>query len=379
MQLRCIVVAAGLALLGVGAARAQDAPWAQYRGLSALEIPYANGSISATRLPEIWLRLHGSPPRRFGLDTGSTGIVVSAAHYAPGPGDVADGPGRLVYTSSGRILNGERYTTDVVIQRDGDVPFATARVQVLRVTGITCLEHARDCRPEQNPRDVAFMGVGFDRAAAQGSEASAPRNPFTSLVSLASGAPVSSVRPGYIVTRTAVHLGMTAEFAHDFAFVKLAPLPVSNGAASRPGMPEWSAAPMAVSVDGVMGDGTILMDTGINYMFLSPPAGTPLVPGMRAPMGTKIAVYLPDRRTPQPAFYAFTVGERSNPSQPEKVEVVGDRGVFVNTGRLFLEGFDYLYDAAGGYVGFGWNRRLGATSGGVTPGLSVAPVSARPE
>ena len=37
---------------------------------------------------------------------------------------IADGPGRLVYTSSGRILNGERYTTDVVIQRDGDVPFA---------------------------------------------------------------------------------------------------------------------------------------------------------------------------------------------------------------------------------------------------------------
>jgi hypothetical protein len=374
MQLRCIVVAAGLALLGVAAVRAQDAPWAQYRGLSALEIPYANGSISATRLPEIWLTLHGSPPRRFGMDTGSTGIVVSAAHYAPGPGDVADGPGRLVYNSSGRILNGERYTTDVVIQRDGDVPLATARVQVLRVTHVTCLERARDCRPQRNPDGVAFMGVGFDRDAAQGTEAGVARNPFTSLVSLASRAPLSSVRPGYVLTRTTVHLGMTAELTRDFAFVKLSP-----SALSRPGAPEWNAAPMAVSVDGVEGNGTILMDTGINYMFLSPPAGTPLVPGTRAPIGTKIAVYLPDRRTPQPAFYAFTVGERSNPSQPEKVEVVGDRGVFVNTGRLFLEGFDYLYDAAGGYVGYGWNRRLGATAGGVTPGLSVAPVSARPE
>ena len=37
-----------------------------------------------------------------------------------------------------------------------------------------------------------------------------------------------------------------------------------------------------------------------------------------------------------------------------------DRGVFVNSGRMFLEGFDYLYDAAGGYRG-------------VTPGLSYAP------
>jgi hypothetical protein len=33
-----------------------------------------------------------------------------------------------------------------------------------------------------------------------------PRNPFVSLVSLASGAPLSSVRPGYIVTREGVHL-----------------------------------------------------------------------------------------------------------------------------------------------------------------------------
>ena len=54
------------------------------------------------------------------------------------------------------------------------------------------------------------------------------------------------------------------------------------------------------------------------------------------------------------------------------VEVVRDRGVFVNTGRMFLEGFDYLYDALGGYVGYGWNRRLGSSQGGVTPGLSSA-------
>jgi hypothetical protein len=368
MQLRCILIAAMLALpAAADAVRAQDAPWAQYRGLIELEIPFANGPISAGYVPEVWLKLPGSAPRRFGRDTGSTGIVVAAEHYTPGPGDVATGPGRIVYNSSGRILTGMQYITDVVIQRDGSMPVATARVQVLRVTAIACLERARDCRPEQNPRDVALLGVGFDRDSAQGGAASVPRNPFTSLVSLASGAPLAAVRPGYMVTRTAVHLGITAEHTHDFAFVKLTP-----GAASRPGAPEWNAAPMAVSVDGVVGDGTILMDTGINYMFLSAPAGTPLEAGTRAPAGTKIAVYLPDRRSPQPAFYAFTVGERGNPLRPEKVEVVRDRGVFVNTGRMFLEGFDYLYDATGGYVGYGWNRRLSASHGGVTPGLFEA-------
>ena len=108
------------------------------------------------------------------------------------------------------------------------------------------------------------MGIGFDRDAAQGSTPGAPRNPFVNLTSLASGAPVSSVRPGYVITRTGVHLGMTPELTRDFAFVKLAPRTDTT----------WSAAPLTVSVDGNTGSGTVLVDTGINYMFLSPPAGT---------------------------------------------------------------------------------------------------------
>src|SRR5262245_41208468 len=123
------------------------------------------------------------------------------------------------------------------------------------------------------------MGVGFDRNSAQGTEATAPRNPFVSLVS------PGSVRPGYIVTRNGVWLGMTPELVRDFAFGKLSP-----SSSARPGAPEWSAAPMSVSVDGVDGSGTSLMDTGNNYMFLSPPAGTRLVHGTRAPPGTRIAI-----------------------------------------------------------------------------------------
>src|SRR5260221_11731766 len=194
-----------------GPAWSQEAPWAQYRGLRTLEIPFANGPISMSHVPQVWLRLPGGAPHRFGMDTGSTGIVVAAEHYTPGPGDVAEGPGRLVYNSSGRVLTGERYTTNVVIQRDEGTAVATARVQGLRVTEITCLERARDCRPESNPRGGAFMGVGFDRTGAQGTEPGVPRNPFVSRGSLASGAPVGSVRPGYIVRRTGVHLGMSAE------------------------------------------------------------------------------------------------------------------------------------------------------------------------
>ena len=365
-RVTCALLATIAASLLAAPAIAQQAP--QYGGLQTLDIPFANGPIAMDRVPHVWLKLRGSRPVRFGMDTGSTGIVVAAEHFTPGPNDITEGPGRLIYNSSGRILNGERYTTEVEIQRDENTPVATARVQVLRVSSITCLERARDCRPENNPRGVAFMGVGFDRTGAQGTEPGVPRNPFVSLVSLASGAPLSSVRPGYIVTREGVHLGMSAERTRGFAFIKLASNP-----ASRPGVPEWSATPMAVSVDGVTGNGTVLVDTGINYMFLSPPDGTRLERGRRAPEGSRITVFMPDQRNPQPAYYGFTVGARGNPMHPERVEVVHDRGVFVNTGRMFLEGFDYLYDAAGGYVGFGWNGRLSGGYGGVTPGLSYSP------
>lgn len=342
-------------------AAAQE-PSRAYEGLEAIEIPFANGPIAMAHVPQVWLGLRGSAPRLFGMDTGSTGIVVSAEHFTPGAGDVSQGPGRLVYNSSGRILNGERWLTDVTIRRDAHTPVATARVQVLRVSHIACLEHARDCRPETNPRNVGFMGIGFDRESAQGTAASVPKNPFVSLVSLASGRPVNTVRPGYVVTRTAVHLGMTPELTRHMAFVKLSPK------AHPPGVPDWNGAPMTVSVDGVGGRGTMLMDTGIDYMFLSPPSGTRLRRGHAAPEGTRIEIFLPDRRRPQPAHYQVRVGRRGNPLHPEKVEVVHDATVFVNTGRMFLEGFDYLYDAAGGTVGYGWNGRVSHEYGGVTPG-----------
>ena len=361
---RILAAIAALGCAGAGVAQAQSAPWEAYRGLTTLDIPYANGPISMERVPQVWLKLNGAQPARFGMDTGSTGIVVGAEHFVPGPGDVSEGPGRLIYNSSGRILNGERWITDVEIRRDAGTPVATARVQVLRVSHIDCLENARDCRPERNPRGVSFMGIGFDRSGAQGTAPGVARNPFVSLVSLASGAPVSTVRQGYIVTREGVHLGMTPERTRNMAFIKLAP----NDAA-RPGVPDWTAIPMTVSVNGVEGQGTILVDTGINYMFLSPPEGTGLQRGRRAPEGTRITVFVPDRRDPQPAFYDFTVGRRDTPMHPERVETVHDRGIFVNTGRMFLEGFDYLYDAAGGYAGFGWTGRLPG-HGEVTPGLA---------
>lgn len=358
------LLAMALALLP-GALGAQPALPPDYRGGLALDIPFANGPISAAHAPQVWLTLAGNEPRRFGLDTGSTGIVVSAAHYQPAPQDSDDGPGRLVYTSSGRILIGRRHTTDVTIHRDRATPLVRTRVQVLRVTEIACLARARDCRPEHDPRGVSYMGIGFDRGAAQGTPDAAPRNPFLNLTELASGSSAAAVRRAYLLTRSGVQLGLTADSTRAFGFVALASRGVSPG-----GRPLWQAAPVTVSVDDVAGAGNVLVDTGIPSMFLSPPAGSGLAAGRRAPAGTRIALWLPDSRMPR-AHYAFTVGESDNLLQPDHVEMVQDRTVFVNTGRLFLEGFDYLYDADGGHVGYRWTGRASAAVGGVTPGVTA--------
>ena len=365
-RLSRVVVACLLAgFLGTGAAWAQGGPANQYSGLATIHIPYANGPIRVEHVPQIRLKLKGAAPRRFGMDTGSTGIVVAADHYEPGPGDTNDGPGQLTYSSSGRVLHGTHYTTDVDILNNDDTPAATARVQVLRVERIACLRNARNCQPNEHPRGTAFMGIGFDRRGAQGGNqgVEAPRNPFVNLTSLASGASTSSIRPGYIVTRTGIHLGMTPELTRTFAFVKLS----SKNTNSIGGLPQWNAAPLTVSVDGQLGSGTSLPDTGINYMFLSPPTGTSLTRGERVPEGANIQIWLPGQDARAAAFYQFTVGDRANPLQPQRVEVVRDAGVFVNTGRMFFEGFDYLYDAVGGYVGYGWNGRVNGSYGKVTP------------
>ena len=360
-----LIFAAGLLAACLPARGPAAAQSNLYSGLNTIEIPFASGPIRAEHVPEIRLKLKGAAPRRFGMDTGSTGIVVAAEHYEPGPGDTNDGPGQLTYSSSGRVLHGTHYTTDVEILNNDDTPAATTRVQVLRVERVTCLRNARNCQPNERPRGTAFMGVGFDRHAAMGTNQGldAPRNPFVNLTSLASGASISSIRPGYIVTRTGIHLGMSAALTRDFAFVKLS----SKSTTSLGGLPQWSAAPLTVSVDGQLGSGTSLPDTGINYMFLSPPPGSPLVRGERVPAGSNIQIWLPSQDARAAAFYQFTVGDRGNPLQPERVEVVRDPGVFVNTGRMFFEGFDYLYDAVGGYVGYGWNGRVNGSYGKVTP------------
>jgi autotransporter-associated beta strand protein len=115
----------------------------------------------------------------------------------------------------------------------------------------------------------------------------------------------------------------------------------------------------------VTGAGTVLPDSGVAYMLLAPPTGSGLTPGQQAPNGTIVALYLPGQANPL-AQYQFTVGATGNPLMPDNVTVV-EGSVFVNTAREFFSGFNYFYDAAGGYVGY-VSTDSHAT---VTPGVAL--------
>ena len=369
-----LFIASLLALLPLSAMATEGTP-SMYAGMSGVFVPFVDSKANEDLLNSLRLNIgfNEGKPRHFTVDTGSTGILASPDNFTPGPnarivGNA--GEGELTYSSSGRINHGTWYQTTVHIYDDKGKEMAVAHVPVLQVTSITCLQTARDCQATNEPKGVAMMGVGFAREHDHQTQSTPDKNPFLELTSVATdkGPQPTSVaadkeqhiRHGYIFTNTGVYLGLTPSNTRDFAFIKLTP--DAQG--------ECSGATATIEVNGNAASGGLLMDTGVTSMFISPPSGTTLAAKEPVPPATQVSIYMPEKMpkgTPQPAFYTFTVGATKNALRPEKVTVVKDPAPFVNTGRYFLRGFQYLYDADGCYVGFKWTNHVQAKYGGVVP------------
>ncbi|TAJ38655.1 MAG: autotransporter domain-containing protein [Reyranella sp.] len=334
-------------------ARAQS--WNQYSG-TGISVQYANGPMGPNNPGTINILLPGgrvSTPVAATMDTGSTGIVVGRDYFNPNaPGNVKVGPGSQSYSSSGVGYTGTYYDTTVQIYNPnpgvGTLPVATATVRVLYT---------------EQQADALYMGVGYNRG--NGADPATPipvsANPFLNVDGVST--------KGYIISNTGVTLGVPASANSGFAMVKL----VQNSI-------DWNATGMTVSVNGISGSGTVLQDAGINYAFLTPPPGTGLRSGFFAPNGTDILVTFPG----QGASYGFKAQGHSNTSCPTPVAPtvvpcnvtavnVGSPNIYLNTGREFFAGFDYLYDYDNGYVGYAWTGNV-ATGGGVS-GSSTSGVA----
>jgi hypothetical protein len=361
-----VIAAAMIVLLGsVPASAGSPGRYDDYR--LGVYLPYLNApgaDEDITALPRLRLSFGG---RSYGavMDTGSTGVVVSADKIPNIDGLESLGAGELTYSSSGRIMIGRWVVTPLTITGRNGTQVTTAPIAVLAVTRVACTPRARRCTPNAAPRRISMMGIGFGRRGDQAAQSGPGKNPFLNIANAADG---ERIRRGYIVTRRGVHVGLTATNTRgDFSYVKLAPAPDGRG---------WAAPPACISVNGATpaACGSLLMDTGVTAMYLTvpqsqAPADTRTVNGLEPTLvtGTKLTISIPAEESAQ-ALYSFTVGDDLNPLAPRKLNLVDrSRPPFVNTSVSFLNGFDYLYDADGGFVGLRWSGHVPPAFGKVAP------------
>ena len=336
---RAMAVAAALGAALAGATAASAAEKSDYRSAAgSVHLRYLNaGGGDIRAVPRIGLSF-GERVMRAELDSGSTGVVVAAA-LIPGFDQLpVISDGRLTYTSSGRVMIGSWVTTPLSLVGEDGASVTTEPMPILAVTRVECLEQSRNCTPNDDPRDIAMVGIGFAREGDRQAESTPEKNP---LLRVSAG----TARKGYVLRAEGIDVGIDEKVARgDFRFVKLE---------RQEDLPDWKAVPACISVGGASpaACGTMLVDTGVGDMFLTVPPSE-AQPG---PLddGTEIAVLLGDDSASEP-LYSFTTGDGSQPMAPARVHLdVSDRKKpFVNTSFHFLNGFDVLFDAEGGWVGF---------------------------
>ncbi len=340
----------------LSSAQAQTASAPDYAGAGASTfLAFLNAPMAGqptTRSPKLGLAFGDGQVRRGVMDTGSTGVVVSATSI-PNLEQLPDlGPGELTYSSSGRIEKGRWVMTPLTLSGANGASVTTRPMPVLAVSEIACTPTARRCRVRKNPRNIAMIGVGFARQHDHQAKGTPDHNPLLMVQGMGDPGMPGKIRRGYVVTRRGVHVGLDAAVTAGFSYLKLDKSPV---------YPDWSAAPMCTSVAGKApaACGTMLMDTGVTTMYLRVPpeqlAGQTVPNGKGAVMlapGTTLAFTVPGLAK---VAYSFKVGDFGNPVAPLDVILVQqdvNPGPFVNTSARFLNAFDYLYDADAGFVGF---------------------------
>ncbi len=345
-----------------------------YPDAPSVYIPYSNQA--SNKSPRVYVGFDGSSNYvELIMDTGSVGLIVSKDIFTPKSDAKNLGPGRQVYTSSGIIEEGTWWTATQQFYDKNGTLVATAEVPVLQVTSIKCTADARSCTPTDNPKGVTVMGIGFARESAEQPLGTPAYNAFLNVTGIVIDNKLEK-RPanwcnGYVISPNGVHLGLNADNTGNAGFVKLEPWQEF----SSTDLPEWHAAPMTLILNGTGQAGNILMDTGVDTAFVSPPSGSnvgTLVPcpdSARvecAPNGDLFEIYLPDQANPV-AYYRFTLGDSNNPMQPNGAHVVSDTNVFLNTSRHVLDGMNIIYDNKHGYIGYVWNELSPGSVGYVDP------------
>jgi hypothetical protein len=327
------------------------------------------------------VRVGGGCPRLLQVDTGSTGIVLWR-RYIPRSKPMNPAPPQpfIYYNSSKKAMCGEWVLSTVEISDASNTTVSIPDMPVLAVDYMCIGESQQTAcackqRIEHLP-DLGMLGVGFDRGFGMGG---ARENPFLRLPEMDQG----TIHRGYVITSEGITLGMSEDDVRGF---QLLPLTKAVPDTPLPDWEEWTQARGCVAITGAGISqpgkkvcGEILMDTGVDAMYLSYaqaslPAFTPAIPPLgthlwqcvvsgscdfRGPQRAQITVTWPDTGEPKFTYRAQAPQQfdwrQANPATAFiRGTALPDPGeqVFVNTSRQLLTQADYLYDATCGAVGF---------------------------
>ena len=264
----------------------------------------------------------------------------------------------------------------------------------MAVTNVSCEPNARACNPNtiaSTAPSTHYFGIGFAGGAGQ-PQGTPDKNAFLNVTSISGSGLLPS--PGYILSTQGVQIGLTSSNTQGFALIKLEPLLAPNSTqwqtapASANVLTDWQHARATITVNGKSGSGDVLLDTDVTTGFLTPPIGvTPKTgagpigaecngsnPPSCAVSGTKVQVSF------SVASLSYTVGanngsQSGNPVSPVAVSVEQNSAPFLNTTVRFLQAFNYIYDAANGFIGLKTTGSTPAQYAANTPsGLSVEGV-----
>lgn len=330
----------------------QAPSWNMYQGGTSLEIRYTDGAlntvsggVAGNHAALIDVAIAGKTIKGFTIDTGSTGIAISAALLPSLAAYKPLGPGTINYDSSGASPSGQFYELPVSMlggTSGGSAATGSTTVKVLVVTNDDTTRYFGI----GNNRNNVYSGtinpsLTFAQNVAQGNLTQVSAVGMNPLLNVSvNGTPLA--HQGYVVMNDRIVIGLTAA-NNGYSFVQLTP-----DAANGPNL--WNGIPVSLAVgSGTAATGGILHDTGIDYAFLTPFGKD----------GETVGISMPGASTAG-GFYSFIIDRSklhcattsSNSMTPCRVEGSTSSTPFLNTGRQFFAGFNYLFDPVNGFVGY---------------------------
>ena len=354
-------------------ARAQS--WNMYTGTgtASIQFQYTGGALNsvaggvpANTAALIDVNILGNRINGMTIDTGSTGIAISASLLPSLAGYTPLGPGTINYDSSGASPSGTFYQLPVTLlggTSGGSPATGTTTVKVLVVTNDSTTKYFGI----GNNRNNVYSGtinpsLSINQNVALGNLTQVSAVGMNPLLNVSKNGTTALPHQGYVVMNDRIVVGLTTA-NNGYSFVQLTP-----DAANGPNL--WNGIPVSLTVGSNAGTGTILHDTGIPYAFLVPFGET----------NQTVSVAMPGA-SPTGAFYDFVItrGTKTTPCAtpasatmtPCHVEASTSSTPFLNTGRQFFAGLNYLFDPVNGFVGYALSDSGLTTSATVTPLLSL--------